>query len=195
MILNMKNYLSSLLANTRDRRKHGFTLIELLIVIGILGILVVAVLLTLNPAEAQRKTRDAKRMKDLSTMVSVLQQYLDGGGAPPAAATTWTSAGGLTACDGTGWLGLNVCTYLSALPLDPNNNQSRTCTGAGASPGCNNGAAPQPMIYRVRMDTGGQYEIDVRQESNANNKNVANDGGDATSWAEAGSSLTLIAGN
>ncbi len=194
----MKKFIASLLANTRDKRKRGFTLIELLIVIGILGILVVAVLLTLNPAEAQKKTRDAKRMKDLATLQSGIQQFLDNGGAIPAGAgvLTYTSgvAAPVTLVDGTGWLPLDLRTYLTTLPVDPTNFVARSVSNGCAGATVNSSAAN--MAYRVSMygatnANAGQFEVDVRQESNSNCKNVANDGGDSTQWAEAGTNLTV----
>ncbi len=56
--------------------KSGFTLLELLIVIGILAILSAVVVFVLNPAETLRKSRDAQRIADLSTVKSALGLYL-----------------------------------------------------------------------------------------------------------------------
>lgn len=53
----------------------GFTLIELLIVIGIIAVLSVVVLLTLNPAELLRQSRDSNRISDLGTLKSALALY------------------------------------------------------------------------------------------------------------------------
>src|SRR3989344_8558415 len=61
----------------RNKKKivqKAFTLVELLIVIGIIEILAVILLVTLNPAEAQRKARDAKRIKDAGTLQVILEQ-------------------------------------------------------------------------------------------------------------------------
>lgn len=163
---------------------RGFTLIELLIVIGILAILVVAVLLTINPAEAQRKARDAKRMKDLGTLQTVIEQYLDGGGAPVCVASTCSTTGASPSqiCNG-GWIaGANLCNYIPTLPIDPSNNATRNCAGC---------AAAAVMVYELRMDAGGGYELRVRQESTQNLKNVANDGGEDADWAESGSDTSL----
>ncbi len=195
----MKKFIASLLANTRDKRKRGFTLIELLIVIGILGILVVAVLLTLNPAEAQKKTRDAKRMKDLATLQSAVQQFLDNGGTIPAGAgvVTYTSgvAAPATLVDGTGWLALDLSPYLSTLPIDPTNFVARSVSNG--CPAATVNATAANMAYRVSMygatnADAGQFEVNVRQESKSNCKNVANDGGDSDQWAEAGTNLKVI---
>ena len=56
--------------------KKGFTLIELLIVIAILAILMSVIVITLNPAEMLRKSRDSKRIADLSALRTALNLYL-----------------------------------------------------------------------------------------------------------------------
>jgi prepilin-type N-terminal cleavage/methylation domain-containing protein len=59
-------------------KKHaqGFTLIELLVVIAIVAILSVVVILTLNPAELLRQSRDSNRISDMSTLRSAIALYL-----------------------------------------------------------------------------------------------------------------------
>src|SRR3989344_5245272 len=61
------------------KKSKGFTLIELLIVIGILAVLAVTLLLALNPAEAQKRTRDTKRLRDAATLQAIINQYLESG--------------------------------------------------------------------------------------------------------------------
>ena len=56
--------------------KKGFTLIELLIVIAIIAILSVVVVLTLNPAEMLRRSRDSNRASDLSVIKTAIGLYL-----------------------------------------------------------------------------------------------------------------------
>lgn len=56
--------------------KRGFTLIELLVVIAIIAILSVVVILTLNPAELLRQSRDSNRISDLATIKSGIALYL-----------------------------------------------------------------------------------------------------------------------
>ena len=46
----------------------GFTLLELLIVIAIIAVLAVILIIVINPAETLRKTRDAQRISDTSTL-------------------------------------------------------------------------------------------------------------------------------
>jgi prepilin-type N-terminal cleavage/methylation domain-containing protein len=168
-------------------KKYGFTLIELLIVIGILAILVVTVLVTLNPAEAQKKTRDTKRMKDMGTLVAIVDQYINDGNAPVCTVATGcvsTDQSGGTECDNApaNWLDIDVSNYCTQLPIDPRNGQSTTVYGETAA---------VTTTYRVKM-SGSDYEVNVRQESKGNSKNVDSDGGDSTKWAEAGSSTTLL---
>lgn len=88
--------------NTTPETKHkeGFTLLELLIVISIIAILSVALVFILNPAETLKKSRDAQRISDLSTLKSAIGLYLT--------STTTPYLGGLTsnaACkpNASGW--------------------------------------------------------------------------------------------
>ncbi|RJQ29866.1 type II secretion system protein [Candidatus Parcubacteria bacterium] len=54
----------------------GFTLIELLVVIAIVAVLSAAVIITLNPAELLRQTRDSNRISDMSTIKTAMALYL-----------------------------------------------------------------------------------------------------------------------
>ncbi len=58
------------------RKRSAFTLIELLVVIAIIAILAVVVVLTLNPAELLRQSRDANRVSDIATLTSALNLYV-----------------------------------------------------------------------------------------------------------------------
>ena len=60
----------------RKKTEKGFTLIELLVVIAIIAILSVVVILTLNPAELLRQSRDSNRISDLSVTKSAIAFYL-----------------------------------------------------------------------------------------------------------------------
>lgn len=91
--------------NTKEEHKSGFTLLELLIVVSIIAILSVALVLVLNPAEALKKSRDAQRISDMSTMKTALGLYMTSTSTPylglsnsnatckPTPATAWGSAG------------------------------------------------------------------------------------------------------
>lgn len=67
---------------TGKNKKSGFTLLELLIVIAIIAILSVALVIVLNPAETLKKSRDAQRISDLSTMKTAIGLYLTNASTP-----------------------------------------------------------------------------------------------------------------
>ncbi len=171
--------------------KKAFTLIELLIVIAIIGILAVTVLLALNPAEAQKKSRDTLRIKDATTLQAAFEQLIDSGLAIPSGVGEVGNAAGVTSTATTGaatnvgvksqscsssWLGatLDVCAYIRTVPLDPANGADRTVVGQ---------ATAQRMYYRAVINGSG-YEIGVRQESTANATKVTGDGGNNDDWFE-----------
>jgi len=83
-------------------KKKGFTLIELLVVIAIIAILSVVVVLTLNPAEMLRRSRDSNRASDLSVIKTALGLYLADVSTTNmgAAGTVYVSYSGATAPTG-----------------------------------------------------------------------------------------------
>ncbi len=188
----------------------GFTLMELLLVIAVLGILVVVLLITINPLEAQKKTRDTKRLADIKTLQVLIVQYIDDGRAIPATgigsatgisstgnAGNVATAGSITAQNnqpacpsGTAtWLGIDVCKYGNTVPLDPNNNVSRTfVTDASATP-----PTTANVVARYRaIISGSNYEIGVMMESTSNANKITSEGGDDNDFVEVGTDLTLL---
>jgi len=61
--------------NASNKFRSAFTLIELLVVIAIIAILAVVVVLTLNPAELLRQSRDSNRVSDMATLTSAINLY------------------------------------------------------------------------------------------------------------------------
>lgn len=102
--------------------KKGFTLIELLIVIGIIAVLSVVVVLTLNPAELLRQARDSTRISDMGTIKSALALYLADIASPQLA-----SAG--TACYGTVATGVMGAIVTGIPTLAPEFSTTAACGG------------------------------------------------------------------
>jgi prepilin-type N-terminal cleavage/methylation domain-containing protein len=112
---------------------RGFTLIELLVVIAIIGLLSSVVLASLSTARA--KSRDARRIADMSQIKIALELYNDEKGYYPGSYQGWNGrcpGAPTTPCfdlnsynvsNNTGWpyLATELAPYLSKLPSDPLN--------------------------------------------------------------------------
>jgi prepilin-type N-terminal cleavage/methylation domain-containing protein len=192
--------------------KKGFTLIELLIVIAILALLMSIIVITLNPAELLKKSRDTKRVSDLNALRTALNLYVTDKSAPDldgtgscttnrwfslsAAAVTFANGIATTTprlTTGGGWVPINFGSIssgspLSALPVDPTNATSTTDTAN--------------LYYTYDCDsTAVTFELNARMESTyyklGGDGDVVNaDGGDAAYLYEVGSDpgLDLMSG-
>lgn len=202
---------NKLLFSVSRKKKHNsiqsFTLIEILTVLGIIALLMIMVLVAINPAEVQRKTRDQKRMKDLQTLQATIEQYLGTFTTPPSIcgnASTVTclssivSASNSQPCQpgGSNWLGFDACPYVSSVPSDPRNNTTITYQNADPAATTNSSTGNTPTIsgiaqYRLKL-SGFDYEINIQQESASNKLNLTADGGNSYRWVEVGPSLILL---
>ena len=111
--------------NFLKSKKRGFTLVELLVVISIVSLLASISLTYLNTARA--KSRDAKRLRDLTEMRKALQMYWNQNGSfPSTGGQYWANcnsgAGGMTR-DYDDWIrngaGGFTPTFIASLPNDP----------------------------------------------------------------------------
>lgn len=158
--------------------KRGFTLIELLVVITIIIILAAVVMIAINPAEMARRGRDATRLSDLENVrkaidLGVAEGLIGTIPGTPALPVTGDSQANARTCSDANWVGaMNVCAYLSTLPVDP-----RHADGA-------------PWQYEFAADGTG-YELRVQLESPSNDTKEANDGGDDPTWYEVGTDQGL----
>lgn len=173
--------LSTSVFGSLKNRTTAFTIVELLVVIGIISVLAVALLVTLNPAEAQRRSRDAKRVKDANTIQAIIEQHLNDGGTLPSACQTSGTCTSLTlAVAGAGaantqncsvntnWLRTDLCLYAKTIPSDPVNATGRACQGVTGS--C-------ALVYYLTTNASNDYEIGVRQEASSNAGKLTSDGG------------------
>lgn len=124
---------------SRDSRR-GFTLIEILLVIGLIAVLATVVIVALDPAKRFADARDARRLSDIQSVLSAVQQYIvDNKGALPGALDSTErqigisggdcdiSAGGCRVTEAS-CLDLSgpLSRYLKALPYDPQLGSTET---------------------------------------------------------------------
>lgn len=178
--------------------KQGFTLIELLVVVAIIAILALVILLALNPVEMARRTRDARRLSDMTTLRKAIDLSLaDGATLPGTPGTPYnkktSASGALNATDDTtNLVGINVSKYLSVIPQDPSyiaadTTTMQTTNGTNCTSGTPGTAAveKQNMVYEFKSD-GTSYEINSYLESTQNCNAALSDGGDDATIYETG---------
>lgn len=175
---------SAQMLSTKVKKSAGFTLIELLVVIGIIGTLSAVALVAINPAEAQRKARDVQRLKDMATIQSIVEQYMnDNQGVINFAAAAVKSddftTGGVKDANkcATGWLskavgGGSLCSYANVIPTDPTNRDAQVSDKNGAH-------VTSSAKYIIKFENGA-YKICTMLESTANKAKLTADG-EATS--------------
>lgn len=114
-------------------KTEGFTLVEILLVIGIIAVLATVVIVSLDPATRFQNARDARRLSDIQSILSAVQQYIvdHKGTLPDSLGTTEMQIGTATSgCEltyGTCSANLTSCLdfstslspYLKELPYDP----------------------------------------------------------------------------
>jgi prepilin-type N-terminal cleavage/methylation domain-containing protein len=191
------------------KNKKSFTLIELLIVIAILALLMSIIIITLNPSEILKQTRDTKRisnLKSINNALSIFQATRSSASmgtssiiyiSIPDSSTTCANLGlpalpdGYTyACsttanykktDGTGWIPVNFDSLDIGSPISslPIDPTNTTSTG----------------LYYTYI-TGGSWELNAFMESlkqriSGGEDKTSTDGGDSHSIFEIGTDLNL----
>lgn len=162
--------------------KSGFTLVEVLIVVAVIAILGAIAVMTLNPAQASQKARDAQRRKDVATYQSIIEQYLEDNRSSYSALTAVTTQSKTNSCQG-GVLRASsgtwdTCTYASTQPLDPVNGTNKTITTNGG------GILTDDLLYEITVNGAGNYRICAHFESKGNAAALSADGGSYTNAYE-----------
>jgi general secretion pathway protein G len=111
------------------KNQKGFTLIELLVVIAIIGIMSAVVLASFSAAKS--RSRDVKRISDLSNIQLALAGYFNRCSdyphtTPLSLSDGNPSTGSVT--DASCPSGITLGTYISSIPTDPTNTGSSTYT-------------------------------------------------------------------
>lgn len=109
------------------KKINGFTLIELLVVIAIIGILSAIVLASLNGARLRSK--DAKRLSDISQLQLALELFYDSCKRFPVAPLATGDNGGNNCPSG-----VTLSTFIDPLPKDPTTAAGYKYVVNGATP-------------------------------------------------------------
>jgi prepilin-type N-terminal cleavage/methylation domain-containing protein len=207
-------------AGAKGEASCGFTLIELLVVIAIIAILSVVVVLSLNPSEMLRRSRDSNRLSDMTTLSTAISHYqtdqsiVSGAGSLGNANTVYVSLPdpAATTSAGSNCSSLGLLTLPAGYTYQCSSPQSfRKTNGQGWIPvnfssittGSPLGQLPidpinssSSRLYYTYTTNGTQFETTAVMES-ANyglggaNDQISNDGGTLASVYEKGSKLGL----
>ncbi|MBW2010359.1 MAG: prepilin-type N-terminal cleavage/methylation domain-containing protein [Deltaproteobacteria bacterium] len=122
------SFLNYIYQNRVKKDKTGFTLIELLVVVAVIGILASTIIVSLN--SAREKARDARRLRDIDTLVKAIEMYYLDHDAYPGEG----DGGGIEIspkCPSDLKNDLINGGYLSAVPEDPAEDSNCFATGEG----------------------------------------------------------------
>jgi prepilin-type N-terminal cleavage/methylation domain-containing protein len=193
--------------------RSAFTLIELLVVIAIIAILAVVVVLTLNPAELLRQSRDANRLSDMATLNSAINLYnTDQGGASGyslgTATTSYLSIYDLAAtstsgdqCQGLGMPSSSAGYHCAAsstqrsintqgwIPINFSNISSGSPLGSLPIDPINQTSS---NLYYTYETNGSQYEVTAFPESQKYAKTAFNEGGNDPTLLQSGSGIAML---
>ena len=98
------------------KNAKGFTLIELVLVIGIIGVLVSATLIFIDPKAQLDKSRDSRRKSDLAQIQKTLEEFYQDNGSYPSSSANYEIVDSLG--NPVGW-NTRWDPYMDLVPKDP----------------------------------------------------------------------------
>ena len=161
--------------NYTQNNHIGVTLIELIAAVCIASLLLVTFFVAVNPGEKKAEGRDNRRLADMAMIDSAMGEYfLDNEVRPDLPNTLRVSTtlpdGGISLDNSHGgWVLENLSTYISRLPIDPENNET---------------------YFYSYYHTGFGYELNARLEYLS--EQALNDVGNDPNVYEIGNNLQLI---
>lgn len=117
----IKKILNSKLSILSGKSEAGFTLIELILVIGIIGVLVSATLIFIDPKAQIDKSRDARRKSDLGQIQKALEEFYQDNGNYPSSSANYQIVDSLG--NPVGW-NTRWDPYMGLVPKDPNSGKN-----------------------------------------------------------------------
>ncbi|MBW6441750.1 type II secretion system protein GspG [Patescibacteria group bacterium] len=159
----------------RNNFQKGFTYIEMVVVLTLLLILIVLINVFVDPLSQMKKSRDEKRLTDMSTLDRAINEFLLDNGRYPdlednLRVSTTLPSGSLNLNNSNlGWIYDDLSSYLDKQPTDPINDSDY-------------------FYSYIQVGTG--YEINAVLEYYI--EAMVDDGGNDPSVYEVGNSLNLI---
>lgn len=161
---------------SKTPNSKGFTFPEILIAFALFILIISATILVLSPSELQARARDKKRLSDLSKLDRAINEFkLENERYPGLSDITKESTvlpdGSTSPLENatSGWLHENMQPYLTALPLDPINDD---------------------IYHYYFLHNGVNYEINARLEYL--DDYAQTDGGDDANLYELGDDMSIL---
>ena len=159
----------------RDNFQKGFTYIELVVVLTLLLILIVLITVFVNPVSQMKKSRDEKRLSDMSTLDRAINEFLLDNSRYPdlednlRISTTLPPGSSNLNNSNLGWIFDDLSNYVDKQPTDPVNDSD---------------------YFYLYIHSSNTYEINTKLEFYVDE--MINDGGNDPDLYEIGNNLNLI---
>lgn len=188
-------------------RRSGFSLLEMVVVLGIISLLALMVILTLNPIQLVQQSRDARRVSDLATLDAAVTLYQSDQGLMPGYSIGSTTMNYISVpAANTNCSDLGLATSVYSYTCSGVTNY-KTIAGAGWIPvnfqNIRGGApftslAGDPVnqtssdLYYTYSTDGSKYVITAFMESNKYATQVRSSGGVDPTLYEVGTGLSSL---